>query len=91
MLLQRLDDPEMVACAQRKALSVVPEFCVKDMAQWFRFLAGHILRLHPNTVKGLDVSTLLTHICIFFAVEFLEFVFPFARLLLKPHIHLMWL
>lgn len=52
---KRLDDPEMVACAQRKALSVVPEFCVKDMAQWFRFLAGHVLRLHPNTVKGLDL------------------------------------
>nr|KAG5687824.1 hypothetical protein BaRGS_025464 [Batillaria attramentaria] len=37
---------------QRKVLSVVPEFCVKDMAQWFTFLTTNVLRVHPNAVKG---------------------------------------
>lgn len=42
--------------AQKKALSVIPEFCIKDMAQWFSFLANHVLRLHPNSTKGISLT-----------------------------------
>ncbi|KAK7466645.1 hypothetical protein BaRGS_00037253, partial [Batillaria attramentaria] len=41
---------------QRKVLSVVPEFCVKDMAQWFTFLTTNVLRVHPNAVKGVTLT-----------------------------------
>lgn len=42
--------------SQRKLLSAVPEFCVKDMAQWFTFLATSVLRAHPHAVKGLTLT-----------------------------------
>ena len=45
--------------AQKKALCVIPEFCVKDMAQWFTFLAYTVLRVNPHATKGLAVSMLL--------------------------------
>ncbi|XP_076441977.1 uncharacterized protein LOC143280995 isoform X2 [Babylonia areolata] len=47
---------EEVQKAQQKALSVVPEFCIKDMAQWFTFLATHVLRVNPNITKGLSLT-----------------------------------
>jgi hypothetical protein len=53
---------EEIHQAQRKALSTIPEFCIKDMAQWFSFLAYNVLRIHPNATKGVSVSAVPTFI-----------------------------
>ena len=56
---QKHKSAEEARKAQKKALCVVPEFCVKDMAQWFTFLAYTVLQVSPDATKGLMVCTLL--------------------------------
>ncbi len=41
--------------AQMRIFSQLPEFMVKDMAQWFWFMASHALVIHPNALEGLQV------------------------------------
>ena len=53
---QKFESVDEIEKAQRDALSVIPEFCVKDMAQWFSFLAFNVLRIHPNITNGMSVS-----------------------------------
>ena len=40
----------------RKVFSQIPEHCVKDMSQWFWFIASHGLLIHPGALAGLQVS-----------------------------------
>ncbi|XP_064597872.1 uncharacterized protein LOC135464377 [Liolophura sinensis] len=41
---------------QKKNLSNIPEFCVRDMAIWFRFVAQHVLYVHKDTLSGISLS-----------------------------------
>ncbi|XP_071101148.1 uncharacterized protein [Haliotis cracherodii] len=43
--------------AQKKAFAMIPEFCVKDMAIWFRFVATHAVHVHKGILQGLSIST----------------------------------
>ena len=43
---------EEVCEKQRKLLSGLPEFCVKDMASWFKLVA----QFKPKLLQGLQVS-----------------------------------
>ncbi|KAL8576659.1 hypothetical protein ACOMHN_025134 [Nucella lapillus] len=55
-LAQNHSQKEEAEKAQQKALSVIPEFCVKDMAQWFTFLAQTVLRVKPDATKGITLT-----------------------------------
>ncbi|XP_067687796.1 uncharacterized protein [Haliotis asinina] len=43
--------------AEKKAFSMIPEFCVKDMAIWFRFVATHAVYVHKGVLQGLPISS----------------------------------
>ena len=58
-ILQKHSGAEEAYKAQKKTLCVIPEFCVKDMAQWFTFLAYAVLRVNPNAANGLAVGSWL--------------------------------
>ena len=45
-----LSEAEIMA-AQQSVFSHIPEYCVKDMAQWFRFLVMHC----SNLLRSLPV------------------------------------
>ncbi|XP_070185437.1 uncharacterized protein [Littorina saxatilis] len=53
---EKYQNAEEMHQAQKEALSGVPEFCVKDMAQWFSFLAYTVLRVQPNAAKGITLT-----------------------------------
>ena len=47
---------------QRKAMSGVPEFCVKDMAVWFRF----VVLSRPALLQGLQVCVCVcVYVCVY--------------------------
>ncbi len=55
---------------QRKVFAQIPEHIVKDMAQWFHFIATHGLEIHPRALTGLQVRgtqhSLLNFLCTMF-------------------------
>ena len=50
---------EEVQQEQRRIFSALPEFGVKDMVRWFRF----VLRIRANLLRGLQV--LYVFVCLF--------------------------
>ncbi|KAK6165686.1 hypothetical protein SNE40_022567 [Patella caerulea] len=41
---------------ERLLFQQIPEFCVKDMAVWFQFVAGHAIHVHKGIMWGLQLS-----------------------------------
>ncbi|XP_041374880.1 uncharacterized protein LOC121387745 [Gigantopelta aegis] len=56
---QNATDQEEKLKLERKAFSKIPEFCIKDMAIWFRFAASHALYVHKEALRGLSLSPLV--------------------------------
>ena len=55
ILIQGRSDPSEVEKAQRCVFATLPEYIIKDMADWFRFTTTQAIKIHPGSIANIGV------------------------------------